>query len=1159
MRTLFFILFLAILNAGKINGAIADDTNDDIYSIQQTIIQEINNGDYDNQGDNVVPQPVDRQGSCNGGHPSGPPQPPVVEPPSILDDEVDTITKFCFAQTDDILQRNVFPDGTYNLTAIGIEYMDCAANEFITLRGVNEQGHHNYTSKSLSDAVTAILAAFEPLVQRYTTANGDGRLHNGSYTHDPILDRKSALISIRIDNGSVVRFPWNSVFTYSEGNLSGNINITVTNFADGTVLDRSISSETLFYIIGNNVLLLPPGPCVQFKTVDLLRSLENGTIDSFAGNIVSRCRAMGFNGIYQTGLYANITYLSQDHNATVTVLTGLSLDLKSTSRLDTNYTGVGSFNIQFGNRTAIPGKKYATNGDTDPASINIGGNATIFTSVSGNDSIVIPQNGTVLTYVGADGSTFTSSIVIGSAQAGAGDTNTTIPDSERRAQGYDPEAHLDPAGHPYDQTTDTTAPLDAVDRDGWNIFDWRNRNGISHVSTPKDQMGCGSCWDFAATANFEAVNSIAYNLGVVPDDVNPGVSRVNNPNFGAAHPGGLELPTDLSEQQVLDLSNGDCGGSSGEDAIRNVFMKQGGVPRLLEKYPQCKNGTHGFNYGDTFGMFTSSTPSGSGVAYANTVCHWCVVSNGKSGFGSFGYVAGDFSTNKNDMTCLPGSPGHPSAVNSCLPNRLNYIDAGNMLGCSFMSKIGATDTYTHLFTTGIVEDSDSVTAGNLYRDINSPAYNPIAADYWAVNGHQSQNQIRSYLRNRGPLGVYIWAASGSFQGYQKGVFDDPNCNIGVDPNDKGTYGKDLGTDHVVNIVGYGTQLVNQCTQFQTITIRRCYFFGLICFTNTITLPICLTYGLAPMDYWVVKNSWSQYWGEGGYIKIRSGVNACNMENYLFQAVPKKYDVTWQNFWFFQIPFFTPHDVCFNSQNVLLPESDHPSLFKQLKCYSWLCNGNEQGGSPLISWNTSTGSWNSVTPDPAYTPSLLNADHVDNTADPFTETSGNAHHKALNHGYCANNLNRFCKLGHEYCSGASGKFTNNPEDQLRLFADVFGFLFGLPPVGPSSSEQTCAYYRQKCLPHRIAIPRVSINSVVGILGTQLQPNQTRCIDDVVASQINRLDYATTFTTIAGDQSDCTPRAPVVLNATDNTVSLRVIRERVQTCLNPPVDTPPIIIR
>jgi len=79
-----------------------------------------------------------------------------------------------------------------------------------------------------------------------------------------------------------------------------------------------------------------------------------------------------------------------------------------------------------------------------------------------------------------------------------------------------------------------------------SVFDWRDSSGVTPV---KSQGGCGSCWDFCATAAFEAMIQI-YDGRLV----------------------------DLSEQHVLscNLYDGSCGGGWMSNAYE-LFMNFGGV------------------------------------------------------------------------------------------------------------------------------------------------------------------------------------------------------------------------------------------------------------------------------------------------------------------------------------------------------------------------------------------------------------------------------------------------------------------------------------------------------------------------------------------------------------------------------------------------------
>lgn len=106
--------------------------------------------------------------------------------------------------------------------------------------------------------------------------------------------------------------------------------------------------------------------------------------------------------------------------------------------------------------------------------------------------------------------------------------------------------------------------------------------------------------------------------------------------------------------------------------------------------------------------------------------------------------------------------------------------------------------------------------------------------------YYNETDLKLAVAKFGPVVVAIDAFPSTFQFYSKGIYNDPTC----DQNK---------LNHAVLVVGYGRDYW-----------RR-------------------------KDYWIIKNSWSKYWGDKGYIKIaRNKNNVCGVASR--PSVPLPYEI-----------------------------------------------------------------------------------------------------------------------------------------------------------------------------------------------------------------------------------------------------------------------------
>ena len=99
---------------------------------------------------------------------------------------------------------------------------------------------------------------------------------------------------------------------------------------------------------------------------------------------------------------------------------------------------------------------------------------------------------------------------------------------------------------------------------------------------------------------------------------------------------------------------------------------------------------------------------------------------------------------------------------------------------------------------------------------------------WVGVPSLNESALMEAVYSRGPISVAMDASHESFRFYSSGVYAEPECEY-----------KAGQLDHAVMLVGYGTSETEG-------------------------------------DYWLVRNSWSDHWGDAGYIKVSRDNHGCGV-------------------------------------------------------------------------------------------------------------------------------------------------------------------------------------------------------------------------------------------------------------------------------------------
>jgi len=192
------------------------------------------------------------------------------------------------------------------------------------------------------------------------------------------------------------------------------------------------------------------------------------------------------------------------------------------------------------------------------------------------------------------------------------------------------------------------------------------------------------------------------------------------------------------------------------------------------------------------------------------------------------------------------------------------MDENYNQGCSggFAYLVAGKQMYERGF---VEENCDAQTLIYNYSNKTCPSVSNsckrwYASDYEYLGGYYGAADVGMMLRslyNNGPLSVGI-AVPSDFRSYSSGIYYSTLMGRTADP-----WNPLEPTGHAVVIVGYG-----RCPKSVQANDSNC------------------NVGDDDLPYWIVKNSWGESFGEGGYIRVLMGVDEIYIE-----SKPVRIDVT----------------------------------------------------------------------------------------------------------------------------------------------------------------------------------------------------------------------------------------------------------------------------